>query len=187
MSKICNIIWVVFLLILSACQAEDDASMSNTGYLSLDVTSNSSTNTKAGSEEGVYNPKQLAVQILNEKGEVAEQTDDHTTWEGKKFSLPVGKYTVKASSNGFDGKTAGVDKPYYVGSTEVEVTAGGNVTANVICTLANVLVTVEFDKQFKESFKSATITVLDSTDQTIRFTFELGKNETAKAYFPVQK
>mgnify|MGYP003251362026 FL=1 len=185
MSKICNIIWVVFLLILSACQAEDDASMSNTGYLSLDVTSNSSTNTKAGSEEGVYNPKQLAVQILNEKGEVAEQTDDHTTWEGKKFSLPVGKYTVKASSNGFDGKTAGVDKPYYVGSTEVEVTAGGNVTANVICTLANVLVTVEFDKQFKESFKSATITVLDSTDQTIRFTFELGKNETAKAYFPV--
>lgn len=64
--------------------------------------------------------------------------------------------------------------------------AGKDVTAEVICTLANVLVTVEFDELFKKSFKSATIVVADSADQTgTRLTFELGKNETAKAYFPV--
>ena len=46
--------------------------------------------------------------------------------------------------------------------------------------------TVEFDELFKKSFKSATIVVADSADQTgTRLTFELGKNETAKAYFPV--
>jgi pyruvate kinase len=48
-----------------------------------------------------------------------------------------------------------IDKPYYVGSAEVEVMAGKDVTAEVICTLANVLVTVEFDELFKKSFKSA--------------------------------
>ena len=42
-------------------------------------------------------------------------------------------------------------KPYYVGSAEVEVMAGKDVTAEVICTLANVLVTVEFDELFKKS------------------------------------
>ena len=39
-----------------------------------------------------------------------------------------------------------------MGSAEVEVMAGKDVTAEVICTLANVLVTVEFDELFKKSF-----------------------------------
>ena len=60
-----------------------------------------------------------------------------------------------------------------MGSAEVEVMAGKDVTAEVICTLANVLVTVEFDELFKKSFKSATIVVADSADQTgTRLTFE---------------
>ena len=29
----------------------------------------------------------------------------------RRFSLPTGKYVVKASSNGFDGKAAEFDKP----------------------------------------------------------------------------
>lgn len=181
-----NIVWVLFLFILSACQAEDEMSMSNTGYLSLDITTSNSTNTKAAGEEPIYNPKQLAVQILNEKGDVVDQTEDHTAWQGVKKPLPKGKYTVKASSNGFDGKAAAFDKPYYVGSTVVEVLPGKDITANVTCTLANVLVTVEFDSKFKQSFRSAVIQVADSADQKgTCLTFELNKNETAKGYFPV--
>ena len=186
MKTIYTLLFFVLVLGLVACQAEDDTSMKNTGYLSMDITTNNSTATKAGSEEVVYNPKQLAVQILNDQGGVVKETDDYTAWDGERFSLPTGKYVVKASSNGFDGKAAEFDKPYYVGSAEVEVMAGKDVTAEVICTLANVLVTVEFDELSKKSFKSATIVVADSADQTgTRLTFELGKNETAKAYFPV--
>lgn len=186
MKTIYRFIFFVMVLGLVACQAEDEMSVSNTGYLSLDITTSNSTNTKAAGEELIYNPKQLAVQILNEKGDVVDQTEDHTAWQGMKKPLPKGKYTVKASSNGFDGKAAAFDKPYYVGSTEVEVLPGKDVTANVTCTLANVLVTVEFDSKFKQSFRSAVIQVADSADQNgTRLTFELNKNETVKGYFPV--
>lgn len=185
MKQLYNILTLLCAFLLVACQAEDDLSMRNTGYLSLKIAANNSTATKAA-EEVPYNPKQLAVQILNESGGVVKETDDYTEWEGEKILLPVGKYTVKAASNGFDGKSAAWDKPYYAGSAEATVVSGQDVTANVTCTLANVLVTVNFDTKFKEGFKSATIVVADSADMNgTRLTFKMGENETAKAYFPV--
>lgn len=185
MKTIYNILTLLCVLFLVACQAEDDLTTKSTGYLSLKIAANNSTTTKAADEEP-YNPKQLAVQILNESGIVVEETDDYTEWENKKFELLVGKYTVKAVSNGFDGLSAAWDKPYYAGSSDVTVVSGLDVTANVTCTLANVLVTVNFDTKFKEGFKSATIIVADSADMNgTRLTFQMGENETAKAYFPV--
>lgn len=185
MKTIYNILTLLCVLFLVACQAEDDLTTKSTGYLSLKIVANNSTTTKAADEEP-YNPKQLAVQILNESGIVIEETDDYTEWNNKKIELPVGKYTVKAASNGFDGLSAAWDKPYYAGSSDVTVVSGLDVTANVTCTLANVLVTVNFDTKFKEGFKSATIVVADSADMNgTRLTFQMGENETAKAYFPV--
>lgn len=186
MKQLYNIVLLLLCaLFLVTCQSEDDLTTKSTGYLSLKIAANNSTTTKAADEEP-YNPKQLAVQILNESGIVVEETDDYTEWENKKFELPVGKYTVKAASNGFDGLSAAWDKPYYAGSSDVTVVSGLDVTANVTCTLANVLVTVNFDTKFKEGFKSATIVVADSADMNgTRLTFQMGENETAKAYFPV--
>ena len=94
MKTIYTLLFFVLVLGLVACQAEDDTSMKNTGYLSMDITTNNSTATKAGSEEVVYNPKQLAVQILNDQGGVVKETDDHTAWDRERFSLPAGKYVV---------------------------------------------------------------------------------------------
>ena len=138
MKTIYGLLMLLSIVCFFSCQTDDDVFVKNVGYLSLDITANNSTVTKAGNEEPQYNPKQLAVQILDKDGGVVEKTDDYTEWEGKKFSLPVGKYTVKTSSNGFDGTTAAWDKPYYVGSKEVDVVAGKDVTAEVICRLANV-------------------------------------------------
>ena len=73
MKTIYTLLFFVLVLGLVACQAEDDTSMKNTGYLSMDITTNNSTATKAGSEEVVYNPKQLAVQILNDQGGVVRK------------------------------------------------------------------------------------------------------------------
>ena len=81
MKTIYTLLFFVLVLGLVACQAEDDTSMKNTGYLSMDITTNNSTATKAGSEEVVYNPKQLAVQILNDQGGVVKETDDYTAME----------------------------------------------------------------------------------------------------------
>ena len=43
-----TLLFFVLVLGLVACQAEDDTSMKNTGYLSMDITTNNSTATKAG-------------------------------------------------------------------------------------------------------------------------------------------
>ena len=86
MKTIYTLLFFVLVLGLVACQAEDDTSMKNTGYLSMDITTNNSTATKAGSEEVVYNPKQLAVQILNDQGGVVKETDDYTSW-GKPLQM----------------------------------------------------------------------------------------------------
>ena len=84
MKQLYNIISLLCAFLLVACQAEDDLTTKSTGYLSLKIVANNSTTTKAADEEP-YNPKQLAVQILNESGIVVEETDDYTEWENKKF------------------------------------------------------------------------------------------------------
>ena len=73
---------------------------------------------------------------------------DWTELSGVQLELEAGTYTINASSNGFDGSESGFDIPYYAGSAQVTIPKGKEVTANIICTLANVKVTVNFDATF---------------------------------------
>ena len=173
-----------FIVLLSAvsiisCQQEDLDD--NTGYLRIDVETNTYVNTKIAED---YNPKQIALQIVDSKGEVVESTDDWETLEGKQFRLPAGTYTVKASSNGFDGSESGFDIPYYAGSEQVTVQTGKEVTANITCTLANVKVTVNYDQSFIDAFQSATATVASAMEGVNPLSFKMG-DELKPAYFPV--
>lgn len=177
-------IYLSFIALLSAvsiisCQQEnlDD----NTGYLRIDVETNTYVNTKIAED---YNPKQIALQIVDSKGEVVESTDDWETLEGKQFRLPAGTYTVKASSNGFDGSESGFEIPYYTGSEQVTVQTGKEVTANITCTLANVKVTVNYDQSFIDAFQSATATVASAMEGVNPLNFKMG-DELKPAYFPV--
>lgn len=43
--------------------------------------------------------------------------------ENQLIELPVGKYTIKASSAGFDGNDAAFEIPYYAASKEIEIKA----------------------------------------------------------------
>ena len=163
----------------TSCQQDDlDA---NTGYLRIDVETNTYVNTKIAED---YNPKQIALQIVNSKGEVVESTDDWETLEGKQFRLPAGIYTVKASSNGFDGSESGFEIPYYAGSEQVTVETGKEVTANITCTLANVKVTVNYDQSFIDAFQSATATVTSALEGVNPLSFNMG-DDLKPAYFPV--
>ena len=181
MKKIYAIIASVALLAFPACQEDSDMMESNVGYLTLEVGTDKTTITKA---EEVYDPKQIAVQITDETGKVIKETDDYTTWT-EAIALTPGKYRISASSAGFDGKTAAWDKPYYAGLDSVTIVKGESVSKEVVCTLANVLVTVKFDDAFKAAFKSASIVVKDTTNASNNLSFDLATAESKKGYFPV--
>lgn len=183
MKKIQVIIAITAFSLFTACQNEEDVLQdSGVGYLRLEVGADKTTITKA---EEIYNPKQIAVKIINEAGETIEETDDYTTWTDA-IALTPGKYKISASSAGFDGTTAAWDKPYYAGLDSVTIVKGESVSKTVTCTLANVLVTVEFDSEFKKAFKSATVVVTDTVTASNKVTFTMNETtEKGKAYFPV--
>lgn len=172
---------IALLTVIGITSCQQDDLDSNTGYLRIDVETNTYVNTKIAED---YNPKQIALQIVNSKGEVVESTDDWETLEGEQFRLPAGIYTVKASSNGFDGSESGFEIPYYAGSEQVTVETGKEVTANITCTLANVKVTVNYDQSFIDAFQSATATVTSALEGVNSLSFNMG-DDLKPAYFPV--
>lgn len=181
MKKIINILLVSIVFI--SCQNIDDG-LNNVGYLNLRVSANSSANTKAVPDD--YKPKQIAVQIINSKGEVVKETDDSQTWNSP-IELETGTYTVKASSNGFDGQESGFDIPYYAASKEITIQSGKELQETITCTLANVKVTVKFDETFLEKFKGRSINVQvgDLTNANKFSSLNFSTTETRSAYFPV--
>lgn len=182
MKKLYTILTVCLLLAsLGSCQNEA-TEQEAVGYLMLQVGTDKTTLTKT---EDTYNPKQIAVKIINSAGKTVEETDDCTTWT-KAIELPVGTYTIEASSAGFDGKTAGWDKPYYAAKETVDIKMNTNTSKEIVCKLANVLVTVEFSDDFRAAFQSAVVGVSDKSDSDNKVTFEMRQaSENGKAYFPV--
>lgn len=189
MKHIYTILLIASTLFFFACQQEENLAGGATGYLCLTVNEDMSTNSRAVPEN--YKPEQIAVQIVNAEGETVKETEDWELWSGKQIELPVGKYTIKASSNGFDGKDAGFDIPYYTGSKEVTITANGEANETIICKLANVKVTVNFDPALIAKVRSVAATVdndevpNDGTPAVYRLAFDT--EETRSGYFPVTK
>ena len=183
MKKIYSLLLFLLCIFIVSCQNDND-SLNNVGYLRLNVNANNSANTKAVPDD--YKPKQIAVQIINSKGVVVKETDDSQTWNSP-IELETGTYTVKASSNGFDGQESGFDIPYYAASKEITIQSGKELQETITCTLANVKVTVKFDATFLEKFQGRTINVqvgdLTNTNKFAPITFT--ETETRSAYFPV--
>ena len=167
---------------MSACQDDMDTAASEVGYLRLNIEANSYVNVQTKVAED-YNPKQIAVQILS-GDQVVNETADWEEWKDSQIQLLPGTYTIVASSNGFDGSESGFDIPYYTGSQEVTIEKGVEKTADIVCTLANVKVTVEFDQSFIDAFQSATATVASEIAGVTPLDFVMG--EAARTgYFPV--
>lgn len=183
MKRLYYLIYIGFIACFFACQSDEDL-VSNIGYLRLSVGAGGSANTKAVSED--YKPKQIAVQIVNAQGKVVEETDDSETWVDP-IALETGTYTVKASSNGFNGQESGFDIPYYAGSKEITIKSNQEVQEKIVCTLANVKVTVKFDASFLEKFDGRDISVqVGDQTGTNKFTpLNFSTAETRSAYFPV--
>lgn len=137
-----------------ACQGDELSTQEGEGYLRVALEQSADVNTKAD-----YKSKQMRVVIKNSAGVTKFETNDHTVdLEGKELSLKQGEYTIVAVSYGWDG-TAGADRAYYTGKTTVTIEKGKTATANLVCSLANVKVTVAFEQAFLDKLGAGSINV----------------------------
>lgn len=93
--------------------------------------------------------------------------------------IEVGKYVVTASQGNSDAASW---EPYYKGSEAVEVVMGDPATANVLCTLADVKVSVVFDSSITDNFSEYSVDVTNNLDNG---SLTFAKDETRSAYFSV--
>ena len=188
MKKIHYILSALFLAIL-AVSCTQEMELEGRGYLSLRISSLVSTHTPNGTRAAApddYAPKTLHVEIRNDEGVVVKSTDDFENDAAfqDNISLRAGRYTIVAHSAGWDGSGSGFDVPYYYGSTDIVVKAKSLVTASITCTQANVKVTVNYDRSFATSFKSAVTTVSSALADIAPLAFVM--NETTQSgYIPV--
>lgn len=179
MKQIYNILLICMVSVsFFACQGDELGTRESVGYLRVALEQSAEVNTKAD-----YKSKQMRVVIKNSAGVTKFETNDHTAdLEGKELSLKQGEYTIEAVSNGWDGN-AGADRAYYTGKTTVTIEKGKTATAKLVCSLANVKVTVAFEQAFLDKLGNGSIKVQVKTASGTLVDFD--PKGTSVAYFPV--
>lgn len=94
------------------------------------------------------------------------------------ITLPAGAYTLTASKG--ENKAAAFENPYFEGSTDFTIKAGMYTPLEVLCTLGNARITVDYTDDFKEAYSE--YTVLLSTKYTSE-KMEITQKETRPVYF----
>lgn len=182
--KIFNIITAGLLLCagLASCEMKDELKGGSTdssemGYLDLGVAVNASQNSIARADDVTDGGKNENVGVSVSADDfpvmIAGVTDASYIKEYASYSelkaenkdgvvaLPVGSYTVTAHTNAkLENKMA---IPYYEGVEEISITKGVTAKTNVVCTMKNMRVAMDYDDQFVASFTDWTITVTDGT------------------------
>ena len=183
MKQINNILLIgIACVFFFACQRDELSTQENVGYLRVALEQSTEVNTKA---DATYKPKQMRVVIKNSAGMTKFETNDHTSdLEGKELSLKQGEYTIEAVSYGWDGN-AGADCAYYTGKTTVAIEKGKTATANLVCSLANVKVTVAFEQAFLDKLGNGSINVQVKSATTTVTPVDFAPKGTSVAYFPV--
>lgn len=181
MKNIYIILLIASTFFFFACQQEERLAGEETGYLRLSISEDVSTNSRADVPAN-YDAEKIGVQILNAEGKVQESLEPWEIGLAKQIELPVGTYTLKASSAGWDGQAAGFDIPYYTGSKEVTITAGAELNETITCTLANVKVSTVLYPELLEKVSSVTVKVYDESET---YSVLFSKTTQDAAYFPV--
>ena len=189
MKKIQYILSALILAVLVVSCNQDLEIGKGQGYLSLQITSLTSTHTPEGTRAAApedYAPKNLHVEIRDAAGAVVKSTDDFASDQAfqENIRLTVGSYTIIAHSANWDGNGSGFDAPYYYGSTTIDIQSGTLVKASVTCTQANVKLTVNYEPSFVRSFSSAIATVTSTLADIAPLQFVMNET-TASGYIPV--
>ena len=182
MKRYIRIILTAVLAIFAATSCNDvvlNEAGYGTGYLSVSLDRDDTVLAKA-----LVTPDQdMAFEVKVYKGqELVETVNDHRTLSSAPLELPIGKYRVTAS---YGDNRVGFDNPYYIGETEVTVRTGVTEVAEIVCTLANVMVTVEFDQSIKDNFPTHSVYVTDGGADATMLAFSNTMNTLARVgYIP---
>ena len=175
---------ILTIISLAAC---NEAVQVGDGYgsIGLDLGWDTSVSTKAdGEAEEISDDTQVTVSVCDLDGApvAGPTTYAYAALKEAKFEVPVGKYIVSASTG--SNHQAAWDSPFYYGEDEVTVYAERDNQAEIICTLANVKVTVSFDERFAQYCTSYGVTVDNGAGEGLTFSNENGKLD-AEGYFAV--
>ena len=160
------------------------------GYISLELTTLVSTNpgSKASAAPADYNAKTLCVEIVNAAGRIVKSTNDFGNdpdfSENSVIALDPGTYKINVHSANWDGSDSGVDTPFYAGSTTVDVVGKVHSKAKVTCTLANVKVSINFEKSFRDSFTEAKVTMESAENGVTPRIVKMTAEDNLPLYFP---
>ena len=98
------------------------------------------------------------------------------------IELKEGAYTLIASKG--DNLPSAFENPYFEGSTDFTVKAGMSTPIDVICTLGNARITVDYTEDFKEAYSDYTVLLSSAFTSG---SLEIKKDETRPAYMQVAK
>ena len=147
------VFFAAFILsLLHGCEKDG---LGNAGYITLNISKDESVEvitTKAESEPV------FRIEVVNAGGVIVASYDDHRELAENPLRLQPGTYTVKGST-GEKGGDAVFGKPVYTGEDQVTVEAGKVSSANIVCTLSQVMVTVESSEEVDAAFKEIVVTV----------------------------
>lgn len=150
--------------IMTSCQSDEFGQFDGEGYIQLSsVELDKSIQTRAGNET-------MAIKITGSDGSIFQQANDWTELQGKSFLVPAGNtYTVEAYSYGETIEQGFEAAPYYSGSEELTVKANTAHTVDLVCGLAQSMVTVSYTEAFKSHFSDYSATVTGNEDLNVLF------------------
>ena len=164
------------LLLLPSCMHEVGTDAS--GYLKVDVLEDFSSETVVTKADGGDPVFSLEVKSLR-TGKVTTVADA-STLSAEPLTLAVGRYSVTASSG--EVQNAAFDAPVYAGSQEVQIKPDQTATANITCSLANTMVSVEFPAETANMFTEYSVSVDNGVGFALVFS---GANLERTGYFAV--
>lgn len=118
---------------------------------------------------------EFALKLVSADGSFSRAWDSLADFDPAE-KIPVGTYTMSAYYGNLEEE--GFDKPYYLGQSDVAVRYRENTPVDILCTLANVKVTVEYSDAFKKYFADYATTIHADEGDYIKFE----KEETRAAY-----
>ena len=142
-----------------SCQRESVIS-DGYGYLTASVTRDNSiveVTTKAEDDSDIS----FRLDIYNGE-QVVKTVEDHKKLMTEPLQLQTAKYTVKAYNR--DEISAVFDSPRYAGETEIDIKPNTTVSANIKCSLTDVLVEPTFASEFGTELKSYSFTIANGLE-----------------------
>ncbi len=159
----------------------DEASMleRGDGYLSVSLEQDSSLQTKAQSYAD--GDRIFSLNIYDSRGQSVATVNDYRNLETEPLVLAAGSYKVVAFSG--DEQKAAWETPFYRGESTVKIYPDKLNNANVVCTIANVAVSVAFADDFVSNVKEYSVTVSNG-EESLTFNSQDGTLDKT-AYFSV--